>query len=146
LPYLADTNVAARWMQPNDPRYGICRAAVRTLRHGGEGIYVAPQIVIEYWALATRPIAVNGLGLTIAQVAPRVRLLLRTFPLLAETDAIFPFWRELVETHAIVGRQVYDARLVALMLAHGITHLLTLNPSHFQRFQGITVVEPQNVS
>ena len=33
--------------------------------------------------------------------------------------------------------------LVAVMLAHGVTHLLTLNPTHFRRFSDlITIVEP----
>lgn len=67
------------------------------------------------------------------------------FPLAPETPAIYPLWRALVDTYSIIGRQVFDARLVAVMHTHGITHLLTLNPSHFQRFAGITVVDPQTV-
>lgn len=45
-----------------------------------------------------------------------------------------------METVDVRGRQVYDARLVAVMLAHGITHILTFNGNHFRRFTGITVV------
>jgi predicted nucleic acid-binding protein len=43
------------------------------------------------------------------------------------------------------GVQVHDARLVAVMHVHGLTHLLTLNTVDFIRYPGITVVHPQNV-
>ena len=35
-----------------------------------------------------------------------------------------------------------DARIAALMLAHGVTHILTLNPTDFARYQDITPVTP----
>ena len=63
----------------------------------------------------------------------------------AETPAIYPLWRSLVDAHDVIGRQVFDARLVAVMQAHGLTHLLTLNPAHFRRFPGLTVVDPHDV-
>jgi len=31
------------------------------------------------------------------------------------------------------------------MLAHGVTHLLTLNPTDFARYDGITPVTPQEI-
>jgi hypothetical protein len=40
------------------------------------------------------------------------------------------------------GVQVREARLVAAMHVHGVTHLLTLNDQDFTRFDGITVVDP----
>jgi len=46
---------------------------------------------------------------------------------------------------AIQSKQVHDARLAALMQFHGITQILTLNGSDFQRYPGIVPVDPQNV-
>lgn len=145
MAFLADTNVASRWMQPNDPHYAECRAAVRILRARNEVVYITPQIVTEYWAVATRPVDVNGLGMTPDQVTGRVQLLLRNFPLLPEVEATFSLWRQLVESYGVVGRQVFDTRIVATMQAHGVTHLLTRNPAHFQRYSEIAVVQPQDV-
>lgn len=145
MAYLADTNVVTRWTLIQDPLYPVCRTAVRTLRRRGENVYITPQIVMEYWALGTRPIQANGLGLSAEQLALRVRLLLRSFVLLPDTPDIFPAWQDLVERNGIVGRQVYDARLVAVMQAHGIDQVLTFNGAHFRRFPGITVVEPQAI-
>jgi predicted nucleic acid-binding protein len=41
------------------------------------------------------------------------------------------------------GKQVHDTRLVAAMIVHRVTHLLTLDAGDFLRFPEITVVHPQ---
>ena len=51
----------------------------------------------------------------------------------------------LVDTYGVIGRQVYDTRIVAVMHAYNITHLLTVIPTHFRRFANIAVVEPKDV-
>jgi predicted nucleic acid-binding protein len=66
----------------------------------------------------------------------------RVFPLLPETPDIYPQWRRLVDRYDAKGRQVYDARLVAVMMANSVTHLVTMNPTHFRRFTEIRVVDP----
>jgi hypothetical protein len=42
----------------------------------------------------------------------------------------------------VTGKSGHDARLVAAMVVHGLTHLLTFNTSHFARYSGITVLDP----
>ena len=64
------------------------------------------------------------------------------FPLLLDPPTLFSEWEQLVTTHAVVGTNAHDARLVAVMLVHGVTHLLTFNTSDFTRFPGITVLDP----
>jgi hypothetical protein len=44
-----------------------------------------------------------------------------------------------------MGVQAHDARLVASMMGHGITHLLTLNSSHFARFPAMVAMTPDAV-
>ena len=71
------------------------------------------------------------------------------FPLLAETPDIYPAWKALVEALGVVGKQVHDARLVAICHAHAVTHLPTFNAGHFARMAnygpGLVVVDPANV-
>ncbi len=45
-----------------------------------------------------------------------------------------------------MGKQVHDARLVAAMITHHITHLLTFNIDDFKRFSAIVVVHPRSVT
>lgn len=48
--------------------------------------------------------------------------------------------------HSVVGVKVHDARLVAAMHVHGLTHLLTLDDQDFARYPGVTVVHPHDVA
>ena len=102
-------------------------------------------MLIEFHALATRPVAANGLGLEDDQARSFGSDIEALFPLLPETPDVYLHWRGLINSYSVRGRQVYDARLVAVMLAHGVTDLLTLNPTHFRRFSQIRVVDPSLV-
>jgi hypothetical protein len=55
-------------------------------------------------------------------------------------------WQRLVLEHDVRGIEVHNARLVAAMKMHGITHLLTLNFCDFLRYAHITVVHPLSVA
>ena len=65
--------------------------------------------------------------------------------LLDDIPAILPMWESLVTTHAVLGKNAHDARLVAAMLVHGVTHLLTFNDQDFRRFTAVTVLTPAAV-
>jgi predicted nucleic acid-binding protein len=143
--YLADTNVAMRRVLPADPACGIVTAAIDKLREDGQVIYITPQILIEFHALATRPVEANGLGLTLVQAGVEAAKMEAIFPMLPEAPGIYSRWRALVTSYQVMGRQVYDARLVAVMQTYGVTHLLTMNAIHFRRFSSIVVTEPGDV-
>ena len=72
-----------------------------------------------------------------------------TFPLLVETSDIYPAWKALVVALGVIGKQVHDARLVAVCHVHAVTHLLTFNVAHFVRLAGfgpgIVVIDPATV-
>lgn len=67
------------------------------------------------------------------------------FTILPDTPAVFPEWEKLVTTDKVIGKPSHDARLVAAMLAHGVTHLLTFNDVDFRRYAEITVLAPAAV-
>ncbi len=101
--------------------------------------------MIEFQALATRPAAANGLGHTPAEANRQAQDIEAIFPMLEEGPAVYAQWRLLMERYDVRGRQVFDARLVAVMLVHSITRILTMNAPHFRRFTEIDVVEPKDV-
>ena len=47
--------------------------------------------------------------------------------------------------YGVIGVNVHDARLVAAMLVHGLTHILTFNTTDFARYTEITAVHPTAV-
>ena len=142
---LCDTNILIRWTEADDPEHGACVEAVDSLLTEGMDVCVCAQVLIEFWAVSTRPVAANGLGLTSEETHRRVRDFRKTFGALPEPPNIAEQWLCLATTNHVMGKQAHNARLVALMLAHNVTRLLTLNPSDFTRYQEITPVTPHEI-
>ena len=149
MAFLIDTSILARLANSADEFHPVAVHAVLELHGRGEVLYVAPQNLVEFRNVATRPLALNGLGLTPTDAAAKAAGFEAAFLLLAETPDIFPLWKALVAALAVVGKQVHDARLVAVCHAHQVTHLLTFNAPHFGRLAsfgpGIAVVDPRSV-
>ena len=145
MKWLADTNLLLRSVQTAHPSYPIVSRAVEILYDRGEDLYITGQNVIEFWAVATRRLTENGLGLGPAETSRELSKLKRTFTLLPDTADVLPEWEKLVIRHEVAGKQAHDARLVASMLAHEITHLVTFNTADFKRYDEITVVNPKDI-
>jgi predicted nucleic acid-binding protein len=138
MAYLLDTSILARLANSADVQHSLALQAVTKLHDSGELLHVCPQNLIEFRNVATRPVANNGLGLdcTVAEtIAAQFESL---FSLLPETPDIFPTWKTLVKDHAVRGKQVHDARLVAACYVYALSHVLTFNVSHFARFSTTT--------
>lgn len=146
MSYLIDTNVLLRWSQPESHYCAIALSAVNRLIDQGESLLIAPQNLIEFWNVATRPINANGLGLTPSEAETKVVKLEGVFDLAEETPEIHPAWRKIVVVHTVSGVQVHDARLVAIMQVHNISHLLTFDSDDFRRYAQIQVVNPTTIS
>jgi hypothetical protein len=41
-----------------------------------------------------------------------------------------------------MGKQAHDTRLVAAMIVHQITHLISFNTTDFKRFNEIVAIDP----
>lgn len=143
---LVDANILLRLAEPGHPMYPPAQAAAAVLKGRGDVLCVVPQVLYEFWVVATRPLSANGgLGRTPAAVDREVDVILSGFPLYPDTPAVFPGWRSLVATHAVSGKPAHDARLVAAMQVHGVTHLLTFNGADFARFP-VTALDPAAVA
>ena len=147
--YLVDTSVLCRLANATDARHLVAGRAVLELHRRGDVLNVTPQVLIEFRNFATRPAAVNGLGLSAAGAEIMAAGFEAQFPLLEETPGIYPAWKALVAALGVIGKQVHDARLVAVCHAHAITHVLTFNVAHFVRLAGVApgvvVVDPATV-
>jgi predicted nucleic acid-binding protein len=143
---LVDTGILLRLPNPADPLHATIDSAITAIQQRGDELVTAPQNLAEFWNVCTRPAtARGGLGLSFGETDRRLRTIESTFAILAELAASYSVWRRLVVTQSVQGKQVHDARLVALMLASGITHILTLNGNDFARYPGITVIDPVGV-
>ncbi len=103
------------------------------------------QVLAEYWVVSTRPRDVNGMGLSAESTSLSTSWIFSAFAFLPDTSDTASQWLQIMTEHKVLGRQAHDARLVALMLSHGITHILTLNTADFTRFPEITPLTPAEV-
>jgi predicted nucleic acid-binding protein len=146
---LVDTSVLGRLANRSDAAHGVAQAAVAELHRRGEVLHVTAQNLIEFRNFATRPVGANGLGLPVVTAAAVAAAFEAAFPLLEETPAVYLAWRALADAAGVVGKQVHDARLVAVCHVHGVTHLMTFNVGHFARLAGfgpgIAVIDPAHV-
>ena len=140
-----DTTILLRFAKSSDPAYPVVDAALTALVIRGHVPVVVPQNVYEFWTAATRPVANNGLGMSIPECQRQVARLKRLFHFLPDRPGLFDEWENLVGTYACSGKVAHDARLVAAMQTHGIKHLMTLNVRDFARYPGITVIDPTTV-
>lgn len=121
MSYLVDTNVLLRRVQLSHPMHLDAARSIKILLRHGESVSVLPQNLIEFWAVATRPEANNGLELSVDEAVQRLAAFKTGLELLPDTDSIFREWERLVTRHQVIGKQVYDARLAAAMSVHNLT-------------------------
>lgn len=93
MAYLLDTSILGRLANTADPSYPVAARALLVLHRQGESLHTALQNLVEFRNIATRPVAVNGLGLTIGIAETKAEGFKRAFPLLVETPDIFPAWK-----------------------------------------------------
>jgi predicted nucleic acid-binding protein len=149
MSFLIDTSILARLANQADTQYAVADRAILRLYLRGESLQVTAQNLVEFRNAATRPKNVNGLGLSIAETESQGARFEQLFPLLEEKPDIFLAWKAIVSAMGVTGKQVHDARLVAVCHVYSVTHLLTFNAAHFLRFAsygpGLTIVDPATV-
>ncbi len=79
-----DANILLRVRDADDPRHAVCVEALNRLQDGTNELLICAQVLIEYWAVATRLRDVNGLGLSAAEAALDFDEFCRAFVLLPE--------------------------------------------------------------
>lgn len=143
--YLLDTNIILRFCNPADVQHRLVADAVATLLAQGDECYLTPQVLMEMWVVATRPTDVNGLGWTPTYTRQVIDGLLERFPLAEELPQVFQIWLDLVTDYDIKGKRTHDMRIVALLRAAKIDHILTLNPRDFSDTTHPMIVHPRDV-
>ena len=143
---LIDTNVLLRSAEPGHAHYQSRVDAIDALRRTGHELTILPQVLYEFWSVATRPIANNGLGLSPVETHTELETIKSLFRLLRDERGIYSIWEQLVLTNNVKGKQAHDARLAAATQRHNVSHLLTFNTADFTRYSFATAVSPIDVA
>jgi predicted nucleic acid-binding protein len=143
---LVDTNLLSRIAAPLDPQNPIAAESVKRLLLAGEKLCIVPQVIYEFWVVATRPIVNNGLEMSTSQAKAQIDELRLVLDLLPDTADILPEWQRLVVDFDCKGKPSHDARLVAAMNVHKVKQLLTFNSRDFTRYTGISTLDPNVIA
>ena len=123
-----------------DPLYANTRNAVFQRRRA-DRLVIVPQTLFEFWAVATRAVSHNGLGMDTERAKRWVTRYRAMFEVLSEPSGLLDRWQALVAMHQVKGYQSHDARYVAAMQCLGLTALMSYNGKHFMGYP-ITVIDP----
>lgn len=143
---LLDTNIILRLAEPNHPMYPLALNGISYLTKNRYEYVIIPQNIIEFWRTCSRPRDKNGLGMTVEMAKIELEKLESLFTVLLDCPRIYQRWRELVLKYKVMGVNVHDARLVAAMLVHQLTHILTFNVDDFRRYSEITIIDPREIN
>ena len=140
--FFVDTNVL---ISATDTSRVLHESSLRLLtsvpRSGGHLVW-SGQIIREYLVVATRPIEVNGLGLTSDEALENTQRFATRMNFLEETHRVVQNLRELTATHRLIGRRIHDANIVATMMAAGISNCITADETDYGCFAQIKAVSP----
>ena len=145
---LLDTGILLRLVDSTDTLHAEVRAAVGALGDRNEELFATTQNIAEFWNVATRPVAVNGLGLSVSTVAGLLEGIVEpTCGILIEGETLYGEFKRLGLKYNFGGKQAHDARLVAMMLCWGVDTILTLNERDFRQYvaEGIIILTPESV-
>jgi predicted nucleic acid-binding protein len=140
---LLDTNILLFLANPLAPRHTAAKQAVARLLRAGERLVIAPQVLYEFWSVATRPAGANGLGMTVAEASAELQVIRSRFLVLPEPAAVIDCWLALVRRYGLKGKRIHDAHLLATMQANGVSRLLTCNAADFPPVPDINILSPE---
>jgi predicted nucleic acid-binding protein len=129
-----DTNILVQARFAPAPFHLSARQALEAGFRSGEPMRLSRQVLREYLAVVTRP-QTWAVPLPIAEALADLERLERGYDLLEDGPAVTQELIALCRAVPLGGRQVHDANIVATMLAHGETRLLTFNIADFTRFR-----------
>lgn len=135
---LLDTNIILRITDKTGTDHDRSYSIVKRLISEGFEICIIPQVLIEFWVVATRPVESNGFGWDASYTMTELEKLQNLFIMLHDNEAIFNNWTNLV-SQGVHGKRAHDARIAAAALAHNVNAIATLNVQDFINF-GIDLI------
>jgi predicted nucleic acid-binding protein len=129
-------------VEPGCPHHQPALDAVALLHGQGEALAVCAQNLVEFYAIACRPI--NGLGMTPSEALTEITNIQSRFHVLPEVP-IQSKWQELAARYLVVGKLVFDMRLVATAIVGSCSTILTFNDADFLRFSEVQILNPFDV-
>ena len=129
-----DTNILLTAVTPFRPLYSAAVTVLNDWPANGRELFASGQVLREWLVVATRPIEVNGLGLSLEDALHDISAFRSRLILLEETESVATRLVELVAKYASVGKQIHDTNILATALTYEVESILTCNAADFRRY------------
>jgi predicted nucleic acid-binding protein len=136
-----DTNILIYAAIPAFPWHGDAVARLSELEASAVTLSISRQTIREYLSALSKPSSFTP-AIPTAALLPDIAALTARFTVVEDGPAVTAALITILTTVACGGKQVYDANIVATMIAHGIRKILTHNVGDFQRFSAWIEIVP----
>jgi predicted nucleic acid-binding protein len=140
-PVFVDTNILIYARAAGSPFHALASTKLRNLAAAGHPLWTSRQVLREYLATMSRPGTLTA-PLAMATLISDVQVLGTQLAIAEDGAAVMARLLMLFGSVACAGRQIHDANIVATMLTHGISRLLTHNIADFQRYSALVTLIP----
>jgi toxin-antitoxin system PIN domain toxin len=142
-PALVDTNVLVYALFPAMPQHAASRALLDRAKAGGANLCIAPQNLVEFYAVVTDPRRVTQPKTSDEALQAIDDMLalpgLRLLPVPAD---LITRWGQLLRQQPATRKRAFDTQLVATMLGNSVAKIYTFNAVDFQPFHQLQVLTP----
>ena len=129
---LLDTNILFYAKDGAHPENARVTQQITQWIAGGETLVVNPQVLYEFYVVATR--TSRGLGLSSQQARQEVQNIKDSFHFVNDPYGLFDKWDEFIDHYQTLGKSAHDTRIVAFMDLHNINRIYTDNVNDFNRY------------
>lgn len=140
-----DTNVLVYAHVAALPDHGVVRQfLLRQLGKRGQTVVLTPSVLHEFVHVVTDPRRFEPpVGMGEALALARLYLGRANVECVATDAEALADALVLVERHGLGRKRLADTLLAATLLRHGVTRLATCNPSDFEPFSSLRLVDPR---
>lgn len=139
---LLDTNVLLGATDRSRESHLACSDLFQLPSQTGVHFVTIGQILREYLVVATRPVAVNGLGLDTTEAVRNIRAFRTRAHLIPETVEVHAELIALVESNSLQGKRIHDANVVAAATYYRIDGIVTDNAGDYAGISQVRVLSP----
>jgi predicted nucleic acid-binding protein len=136
-----DTNVLVYAASLRAPLHQRAVEELRKRYASKQDLWISRQVLREYLATLTRAQTYSN-PKPLRELSGDVRYFQSRFLVANEGPAVTEKLLDLIEQTETGGKQIHDANIVATMLVHGVSELLTNNPGDFARYSGVIRIIP----
>jgi len=136
-----DTNVLVYAASLRAPLHLRAAEEIRRRYELKQDLWISRQVLREYLVTLSRPQTYSN-PKPLRELVGDIRYFLSHFLVANEDPAVTEKLLELIEGTETRGKQIHDTNIVATMLVHGVSELLTNNPADFARYSGVIRIIP----